>query len=51
MGEFKRVIELLSPLEDTNPDDRGLAYMLGLAYINEKQSEKGQRLIERAKAA
>lgn len=47
MGEFKQVIELLSPLEDSDPNDRGLAYMLGLAYINEKQTEKGQRLIDR----
>jgi tetratricopeptide (TPR) repeat protein len=47
MGEFKRVIELLSPLEDANANDRGLAYMLGLAYINEKQTDKGQRLIDR----
>ena len=47
MGEFKRVIELLSPLEPASPNDRALAYMLGLAYINEKQTEKGQTLIER----
>lgn len=47
MGEHKQVIELLSPLETANPNDLGLAYMLGLAYINEKQTEKGQLLIDR----
>ena len=47
MGEYKRVIELLAPLENANSGDLGLAYMLGLAYINDKQMEKGQLLIDR----
>jgi tetratricopeptide (TPR) repeat protein len=47
MGEYKKVIELLAPLEAANHNDRALAYMLGLAYINEKQPEKGQLLIDR----
>lgn len=47
MGEYARVIELLSPLEAAGPNDLALAYMLGLAYINEKQPERGQILIDR----
>ncbi|HEY8548905.1 MAG TPA: tetratricopeptide repeat protein [Vicinamibacterales bacterium] len=47
MGASARVIELLSPLENTRPDDRVLAYLLGLAYLQEKQFEKGQLLVDR----
>ena len=47
MGEYARVIELLGPLEAANPSDLALAYLLGLACINDKQTERGQRLIDR----
>ncbi|MFN0088348.1 MAG: tetratricopeptide repeat protein [Blastocatellia bacterium] len=47
MGEYARVIELLAPLEAANPSDLALAYMLGLAYINEKETRRGQVLIDR----
>ncbi|MFN8001797.1 MAG: tetratricopeptide repeat protein [Acidobacteriota bacterium] len=46
-GEYTKVIESLAPFEAANPNDRALAYMLGLAYLNEKQMEKGQRLLDR----
>jgi Flp pilus assembly protein TadD len=46
-GEDKKVIELLAPLESTEPDNLTIAYMLGSAYIHDKQADKGQVLIDR----
>jgi tetratricopeptide (TPR) repeat protein len=45
MGEFKKVIELLTPID--RADNRAVDYMLGLALINDKQLAKGQERIER----
>jgi tetratricopeptide (TPR) repeat protein len=45
MGEFKKVIELLTPIESAG--NRAVDYMLGLALINDKQLDKGQERIER----
>jgi tetratricopeptide (TPR) repeat protein len=47
MGEFKRVVELLTPVETAEPDNRAVAYMLGMALINDKQLDRGQERIER----
>ncbi|MBX3278618.1 MAG: tetratricopeptide repeat protein [Acidobacteria bacterium] len=47
LGEFKRVIELLSPLQSRVGEDRAFAYMLGTALIHDKQIERGQVLIDR----
>jgi tetratricopeptide (TPR) repeat protein len=47
MGEPGRVIELLQPLEASHTNDLALAYMLGLAYLQDKQVEKGQLLVDR----
>ena len=47
MGAPKQVIELLAPLEPTRQDDLALAYMLGLAYLQEKEMEKGGVLVDR----
>jgi len=47
LGEFKRVIELLTPVERSEPDNRAVAYLLGMALINDKQLDKGQERIER----
>ena len=47
MGEFKRVVELLTPVETAEPDNHGVAYMLGMALINDKQLDRGQERIER----
>jgi len=47
MGEPKAVIELLAPLEPTRQDDLALAYMLGLAYLQEKDAAKGGLLVDR----
>ena len=47
LGEYKKVIELLSPLETRYTNDRTLAYLLGTALIHDNQIEKGQLLIDR----
>ena len=47
LGEPAAVITLLAPLESQRPDDLALAYMLGLAYLQNKQQAEGQRLVDR----
>src|SRR5262245_37479490 len=47
LGEYKKVIELLSPLEGTFGSDRVFAYLLGSALISDNQIAKGQVLIDR----
>jgi len=47
MGETGKVIALLAPIEPQHQDDLALAYMLGLAYLQEKNVEKGGPLVDR----
>lgn len=47
LGEFKKVIEVLTPLEAKFGEDRTFAYLLGSALIHDRQTEKGQILIDR----
>lgn len=47
LGEYKKVIELLSPLEASDPDNRTLAYVLGSALVGDGQVQRGQLLIDR----
>ncbi|GAC1700654.1 MAG: hypothetical protein NVS9B4_02420 [Candidatus Acidiferrum sp.] len=47
LGENKRVIELLTPVQQTDGDDLAIAYMLGTALVRDGQTEKGQILIDR----
>ena len=47
LGEYKKVIELLSPLEGTGANNRTVAYLLGSALIGDGQVERGQVLIDR----
>jgi tetratricopeptide (TPR) repeat protein len=47
LGEYKKVIELLSPLESTYGDNRAFAYLYGNALISDNQAAKGQVLIDR----
>jgi len=47
MGEFKKVIDLLTPLDVGGNADRTVAYLLGTALINDNQVEKGQVYINR----
>ncbi|PYT26407.1 MAG: hypothetical protein DMG58_22560, partial [Acidobacteria bacterium] len=47
LGENKKVIELLTPVHQTNGDGLAIAYMLGTALVRDGQAEKGQVLIDR----
>lgn len=47
LGENKKVIDLLSPLERQPDDDKALNYMLGTALIRDDQPERGQLLVDR----
>ena len=47
LGEYKKVIELLSPLEASDPNNRTVAYVLGSALVGDGQVQRGQLLIDR----
>ena len=47
MGDPKKVIALLAPIEPQRQDDLALAYMLGLAYLHEKDLVRGGALVDR----
>lgn len=47
LGENKRVIDLLSPLDQGSQNDKAFTYLLGTALIRDKQSERGQVLVDR----
>lgn len=47
MGENRKVIELLTPLEKSSPDDISLAYVLGTALIRDKQQARGEAMLNR----
>lgn len=47
LGEYKKVIDALSPLADADSSNRTLAYLLGSALIGDGQLDKGQAIIDR----
>ncbi len=47
MGENKKAIELLQPLRANQPDDLGVAYVLGMALLREKRVPEGQVVLDR----
>ncbi len=47
LGENKKVIDLLTPLESQMAGDNGFNYMLGTALIRDKQTGRGQLLVDR----
>ena len=47
LGEYKKVIQSLSPLADADPGNRTIAYILGSALIGDNQLDKGQAIIDR----
>jgi tetratricopeptide (TPR) repeat protein len=47
LGRPADVIALLEALETSRTDDPVLAYLLGMAFLADKQSERGQLLIDR----
>jgi len=46
-GEAKKVIPLLEPLDAKNADDKAVAYLLGMAYLRNGQTLRGQLLVDR----
>lgn len=47
MGENRKVIDLLTPLEKSAPEDLSLAYVLGTALVRDKQPARGEALLNR----
>lgn len=47
LGENKKVIELLDPLQPTHGDDLAFVYMLGTALVRDGQVARGQVIIDK----
>ena len=47
IGDYKKVIDALSPLAESDPSNRAVAYLLGSALIGDGQLDKGQAIIDR----
>jgi Tfp pilus assembly protein PilF len=47
MGEYGKAAALLTPLYDRGPDDRAVAYLLGLSLVQDKQITRGQLVLDR----
>jgi len=47
LGQDERVITLLNPLADADPNDLTLAYLLGTALLHQGQEQRGALMIER----
>jgi tetratricopeptide (TPR) repeat protein len=47
LGQYKPVIELLTPLAEADANDRTVAYLLGSALVGDGQMKRGQELIDR----
>jgi tetratricopeptide (TPR) repeat protein len=47
IGENKKVIDLLLPIEKSGKGDRTTAYLLGSAFLNDDQVDNGQPYIDR----
>jgi tetratricopeptide (TPR) repeat protein len=47
LGEFGRVVELLRPVVDADPENRAALYMLGMALLSDGRVEEGQPLVDR----
>lgn len=47
LGEYKKVIQLLSSLAESDPTNRTVAYLLGSALIGDGQLDRGQEIIDR----
>jgi len=47
LGEDRKAIDLLTPLQEQTPDDKALDYMLGTALIHAGQTARGEMLVDR----
>jgi tetratricopeptide (TPR) repeat protein len=46
MGQYKKVVATMTPLEPTATQDRAVAYLLGMALILDEQPARGQVFID-----
>ena len=46
LGEYAQAAALLTPLHDAAPADRAVAYLLGVALLQDKQIEKGKLVLD-----
>ena len=47
LGEFRKVVEVLSPIESMHPDNRAITYLLGTALIRDGAIEAGQHRVDK----
>ena len=47
LGEWKQVIAILDPLLERDPENQAILYMIGTALMRDRQSERGQRVLDR----
>ena len=47
IGEYKKVVDVLTPVAQSDPSNRAVAYILGTALIGDGQLDKGQAIIDR----
>src|SRR5215213_3316886 len=47
IGDYKKVIDALTPVAQSDPSNRTVAYLLGSALIGDGQLDKGQAIIDR----
>ena len=47
LGQHDKVIQLLKPVAEKQPDDLGIAYLLGSALAREKQIDEGQKYLDK----
>ena len=47
LGEYAKAAALLAPLHDADPDDRAVAYLLGVALLQDKQIDRGKLVLDR----
>ncbi len=47
LGEWKRVITILDPLLEKDPENQAILYMIGTALMRDRQYERGQRVLDR----
>ena len=46
-GQYKPLIDLLTPVQRANPDDQSFDYLLGMALIRDGQTDRGQVVIDK----
>jgi len=46
LGEYSKVVELLSPLAEAEPSNKTIAYLLGSALISQGNLSRGQQVID-----